>query len=229
MTLTVSTSRLRLTFEESSGAVTGVTHLAAGLDLVTGPPAPVALRLELTDVGCLDVTGPVRMVDLGDGFRLTWDAGRDITVSAEILVRGDDLTFRVSARNGVAATIERIAYPIVAGVGRLGGQGQDELTHSHASGFLFHDPVDLFAPDPENHRSLEQNPYPEGFAGSTMQFLAYQARGVGGFLLGTEDAGRALKWFDVAGDGEHLTMSFTHKAPALVAGASFEPVYPVYA
>ena len=60
-----------------------------------------------------------------------------------------------------------------------------------------------------------------------MQFLAYQARGVGGFLLGTEDAGRALKWFDVAGDGEHLRMSFTHKAPALVAGASFVPAYPV--
>ncbi len=82
-------------------------------------------------------------------------------------------------------------------------------------------------PIPENQRRLEQNPYPEGFAGSTMQFLAYQARGVGGFLLGTEDAGRALKWFDVAGDGEHLRMSVSHKTPVLRAGASFVPAYPV--
>jgi hypothetical protein len=164
---------------------------------------------------------------VGDGLRLTWDARHGITLTADILARGDDVTFRVAARNEGTATIERIMYPVVSGIGRLGGPGRDELTHSHASGFLFHDPVDLFAPDPENRRRLEHNPYPEGFAGSTMQFLAYQARGVGGFLAGTEDAGRALKWFDIAGDGEHLTVSITHKTPALVPGASFEPVYPV--
>lgn len=227
MTLQVATPRLRLTLDEATGGITGVTHLDTGLELVAGAPSRVALGLELTDVGWIDVVGPVRAVALGDGIRLHWDAGRDLTVAADILVRGDDLVLRVAARNAGSATIERIRYPVIAGIGRLGGLGQDELTHSHASGFLFHDPVDLFEPDPENHRRLEQNPYPEGFAGSTMQFLAYQARGVGGFLLGTEDSGRALKWFEVAGDGEHLTMAITHKVPALVPGASFTPAYPV--
>jgi len=227
VTLQVATARLRLALDETTGAITGLTHLAAGLELVSGAPSPVALRLELTDLGWVDVRGPLRVIPLGDGLRLHWEPIRDIAVSAEILVRGDDLLFRVAAQNTGTATIERIRYPIVAGIGRLGGKGQDELTHSHASGFLFHDPVDLFEPDPENRRRLEQNPYPEGFAGSTMQFLAYQARTVGGFLLGTEDAGRALKWFDIAGDGAHLTMSIAHKVPALVAGASFTPAYPV--
>lgn len=227
MTLTVATSRLRLALDDATGAIVGCTHLASGLELVSGPPASVALRLELADVGWVDVTGPPRVVTLGDGLRLHWDAGRDVAVSADILVRDDDLLLRVAAHNGGTATIERIRHPIIAGIGRLGGQGHDELTHSHASGFLFHDPVDLLGPDPENHRRLGQNPYPEGFAGSTMQFLAYQARGVGGFLLGTEDAGRALKWFDVSGDGGHLTMSVAHKVPALEPGASFAPAYPV--
>jgi len=227
VTLQVATARLRLALDETTGAITGLTHLAAGLELVSGAPSPVALRLELTDLGWVDVRGPLRVIPLGDGLRLHWEPIRNIAVSAEILVRGDDLLFRVAAQNTGTATIERIRYPIVAGIGRLGGKGQDELTHSHASGFLFHDPVDLFEPDPENRRRLEQNPYPEGFAGSTMQFLAYQARTVGGFLLGTEDAGRALKWFDIAGDGAHLTMSIAHKVPALVAGASFTPAYPV--
>lgn len=227
MSLTVSSPRLRLTLDESTGAITSLVHLGADLELVSGAPSPVALRVELADLGWVDVPGPVRMIPLGDGLRLHWEAVRDITLSADILVRGDDLLLRVAAVNGGSATIERIRSPIIAGIGRLGSRGQDELTHSHASGFLFHDPVDLFVPDPDNHRRLEQNPYPEGFAGSTMQLLAYQARGRGGFLLGTEDAGRALKWFDIAGDGAHLTMSITHKASALVPGASFEPAYPV--
>ncbi len=227
MTLRVATRRLELTLDEATGAITSVTHLAAGLGLVSGAPSPVALRLELAELGWVDVAGPLRVVPLGDGLRLHWDAGHDITVTTDVLVRDGDVLLRVDAINRGSATIERIRYPIIAGIGRLGGRGQDELTHSHASGFLFHDPVDLFEPDPENHRRLGQNPYPEGFAGSTMQFLAYQARNVGGFLIGTEDAGRALKWFDVSGDGQHLTMSVAHKVPALVPGASFAPAYPV--
>lgn len=223
----VSTRRLRLSLDATTGAVTSLTHLGAGLELVSGAPSPVAVRLELTDLGWVDVPGPVRVVPVGDGLRLHWDGVRGVRVSVDILTRGDDILLWVSARNDGGATIERIAFPIVWGIGRLGGAGQDELTHSHASGFLFHDPVDLLGPDPENRRRLAPNPYPEGFAGSTMQFLAYQARDVGGFLLGTEDAGRALKWFDVAGDGERLTVSFTHKTPALVPGASFAPAYPV--
>ncbi len=227
MTRTVSTPRLRLSLDAASGAITSLVHLGAGLELIDGPASSVAIRLELADIGWLDVTGPVRFVELGDGLRLHWQAAHDIAVHVDILTRGDDLLMRVVATNGGSATIERIRYPAIGGIGRLGGRGLDELTHSHASGFLFHDPVDLMLPDPENHRRLEQNPYPEGFAGSTMQLLAYQARGIGGFLLGTEDAGRALKWFDVAGDGECLTMAITHKAPTLVAGASFAPAYPV--
>ena len=103
------TPLVRLTLDEATGAITGVTHLGAGLELVSGPPAAVPVRLELTDVGWVDVTGPVRVVPLGDGLRLTWDAGRDITLSADVLVRGDDLTFRVAAHNGGRATIERIS------------------------------------------------------------------------------------------------------------------------
>src|SRR3712207_8311556 len=41
-----------------------------------------------------------------------------------------------------SATIDRVEYPIIAGIGRLGGAGQDELVHSHATGMLFHDPLD---------------------------------------------------------------------------------------
>ena len=65
---------------------------------------------------------------------------------------------------------------------------------------LFHDPIDLLEPDPANDRKLGRSPYPEGFAGATMQFFAYYARGAGGFLVGTEDPGRSMKWLDVERD-----------------------------
>src|SRR5207237_8561631 len=115
------------------------------------------------------------------------------TVTSDILVCDDDILFTVSAANAGQATIDRIEYPIIDGIGRLGGSGQDDLAHSHATGMLFHDPLDLFEPDPQNRRRLRFSPYPEGFAGSTMQFLADYARNRGGFFIGTEDGENSLK------------------------------------
>ena len=224
MTVTVSGGRIRVELDASSGAITRVRDTYRDLELCAGPGG-VAARIELTDLGWIHVKGTAAVHAVDGGRRLEWQSVHGVGLVAEVLARGDDVVFRVGATNEGSARIERIEYPILAGVGRLGGPGQDELTHSHASGFLFHDPVDLFGPDPDNHRRVGQSPYPEGFAGATMQFLAYQARGVGGFLFGTEDAGRSLKWLDVSGDGERLRLSVTHKSPTLKAGSGFWPGY----
>ncbi len=89
MTLQVATARLRLALDETTGAITGLTHLAAGLELVLRGTITVALRLELTrsrlvstSVGHCGVIPPRDEV-----LRLHWEPIRDIAVSAEILVR----------------------------------------------------------------------------------------------------------------------------------------------
>ena len=92
---------------------------------------------------------------------------------------------------------------------------------------LFHDPLDLFEPDPENHRRLRFSPYPEGFAGSTMQFMAYYARNRGGFFLGTEDGAKGLKWYNFFKEDDHLCASILHKAAVVAPGRSFAPPYAV--
>jgi hypothetical protein len=142
-------------------------------------------------------------------------------------VRRPDVLFTLAAANEGGATIDRIEYPIIAGIGRLGGPGQDELVHSHATGMLFRDPLDLFEADPENRRRLRRSPYPEGFHGSTMQMMAYYARDRGGFFVGTEDAGAAIKELDLFKEGDALCATVVHKAPIHRPGLGFAPDYPV--
>ena len=227
MTSSLSSAALSIELDDASGRVRSIVHRRLGLALIAEPAssAPFVLELDGRDE-------PVPLVDarverVGDALRTTWTTDQGITIVGEVRLRGDDLAFTVDARNEGTATIRRLTYPVLAGIGRLGGRGLDELAHTHGTGMLFHDPFDLLAPDPGNERKLGRSPYPEGFAGATMQFFAYYARGSGGFLVGTEDAGRSMKWLDVERDAAGLTFSVIHKPAEPGPGRSFAPAYPV--
>ena len=194
MSLLVSGPSLAIHIDSTSGRLVAVRNLVRDLDLIAAPPScpPFRLKLEGTDW----VASFIRFAhqSLENGLRLTWQTMHDITLESDILVRGEDILFTISAHNQGQATIDRIEYPILSNIGRLGGAGQDEFVHSHATGMLFHDPVDLFEEDPEYRRRLRYSFYPEGYHGATMQMMAYYARGRGGFFIGTEDSAKALKW-----------------------------------
>ncbi|MGI8587399.1 MAG: DUF6259 domain-containing protein [Chloroflexia bacterium] len=234
MSFTLASRALSVEIDDASGRLLRVRNLARDLDLIAAPDicSPAGLhispfRLELAKLGVVEGFTDFKCMPLANGLRLLWQAEHAITVSADVVTRGNDILFTAAAANAGQATIDRLEYPIIGGIGRLGGHGQDELAHTHATGVLFHDPLDLFEPDPENRRRLRFSPYPEGFAGSTMQFLAYYARNKGGFFVGTEDGGKALKWYNFYKDGEALACSVMHKASVLAPGRSLNPPYPV--
>ncbi len=230
MSYLVSSRSLSVEIDPNSGRLVRIRNLARDLDLIAAPWANAPFRLELARLGVVEGFSDFLCAPLANGLRLIWRAPHDITLRGDILVRGEDILFTISAANAGKATIDRIEYPIISGIQRLGGPGQDDLAHSHATGMLFHDPLDLFEPDPHNQRRLRFSPYPEGFAGSTMQFLAYYARNRGGFFIGTEDGEKSLKWYNFykeADSGDSLCCSIMHKASVLEPGRSFTPPYPV--
>lgn len=227
MSFTVSSRSLSINIDSEDGRVQQVRNLARDLDLIAAPPLNPPFRLELINVGWVETFSDFRCEPLANGLRLMWSTPYDILVTGDILVRGDDILFAVTATNSGQATIDRIEYPILGGIGHLAGPGQDDLAHSHGTGMLFHDPLGLFEPDPQNRRRLQLSPYPEGFAGSTMQFMAYYARDKGGFFIGTEDGEKGLKWYRFFKDKDYLCASILHKASMLKAGRSLTPPYPV--
>lgn len=229
MTLSVSTNALQAVLDPATGRLLSLRNLSRDLDLIATPPSAPPFRIELGEVGIVEEFSDFSAIPLANGMRLIWVTAHGITLTSDVLTRGDEIIFTLEALNQGETIIDRIEYPIVDGIGRLGGKGQDDFVHTHATGVLFHDPIDLFVPDPENHRRMRFSPYPEGFAGSTMQFMAYYARGKGGFFIGTEDARKDLKWFNFfkQSEGESLTCSIMHRSPIFQAGRSLVVNYPV--
>lgn len=227
MAIRVASRAIAVEFDERDGRLVGIENLARGLQLVVHPPTRPPFRIELEEGDGNAEATEFHWSEIGGGARLTWRVAPDLVLQSDVVVRSDEITFILDVTNRGRGTLSRVEYPIISGIGRLGGPGQDELVHSHATGMLFHDPLDLFEPDPENRRRLRYSAYPEGFSGSTMQMMAYYARGRGGFFIGTEDPGRALKGYNFFKDGDHLCASIMHQAPTVTPGAALTPGYPV--
>ncbi len=227
MTLVVGTARLAVQLDEQSGRLLAVRNLVSNLDLIAATPANAPFRVELAESGWMEGFTQFAHQSIAEGIRLTWETNYGVMLRSDITSRGDEIVFTFDVVNQGRVTIDRVEYPIVANIGRLAGQGQDELVHSHATGMLFRDPLDLFEPDPGNRRRLRYSIYPEGFAGSTMQMLAYYGRRRGGFFIGTEDSGTDLKWYNFFKENDLLASTVIHKAQVLQPGRDFHPSYPV--
>ncbi len=171
MDLIVSSPTLSVRIDHDTGRLVAARNLVRDLDLIAAPATKPPFRIELDQIGWVDAFTSFTHEPIKDGLR--WQTEHNITLSGDVVARGDDILFTIAAQNAGRATVDRIEYPIFANIGRLGWPGQDELLHSHATGMLFRDPLDLFEDDPANRRRLRFSVYPEGFAGSTMQMLAY--------------------------------------------------------
>ncbi len=227
MNIVLATPLLAAHIKPETGRLLAVRNLARNLDLIQTPPASPPFRMELRETGWVEDFTHCSVTHLNNGIQISWETAHAITVVSDLTVRGDEILCTLRVHNRGRATIDQVEYPIIGNIGRLGGPGKDELIHSHGTGMLFHDPLDLFKPDPENRRRLRYSVYPEGFAGSTMQMMAYYARDRGGFSISTEDSGCAVKAFNFFKEDDLLRTTIIHKAPVLEPGHDFAPAYPV--
>ena len=236
--VTLESERLRVVIDGASGALREIVHKPAALSLIAD--AQSAARHPF-------------MIVFADGTTLgAWQEctvqppqGPEWTVAVEWVVEGGlrlnarlrlhpvsgDLQCLVALHNPAGSPVAALAYPYVAGIGRLGDAPErDELVHPYATGFVVRNPLDHLPPissETQGQQPVVLGLYPEGFSGSTMQFMAYSAAGRGGFYVATEDAVGREKWLNFYRhpDGD-LRLAVWHGPVDYAARRDVIPDYP---
>ena len=144
MPITVASSALAVDFDERTGRILRVRNLARGLDLISEDVQAPPFRLKLREVEWDESFVSFEHREILGGVRLVWRCARGVVLESDVVARGEEVVFRLHARNEGTGTIDRIEYPIVGGIGHLGAGGEEEYVNSHGTGMLFRDPVALF-------------------------------------------------------------------------------------
>ncbi len=228
--------RLRVVIDGVTGAFREVCHQPAGISLVAQPE--VAARhpfLIVFEDGTTLRTWQSCVItsDLAaQSVAITWTLEHDLTLSVRLeLTSGDgELRCTVALDNNANLPVTAVAYPYVAGVGRLGAEPEgDELVHPYATGFVVRNPLDhlpAVAGETVGQEPVVLGLYPEGFSGSTMQFMAYSAVGRGGFYAATEDGVGREKWLNFYRHPEgDLRLSVWHGPHDYAAERTVQPDY----
>lgn len=234
-TLSLESDALRITLNATTGSVVQIENRLAKLNAVQHPVLDVPWRIEL------DEAGTSRWIEDFTSFRhkraedatalnLTWETSLELVVEASVVLPDDGVSaeFTVAVHGAPDVTVDKIEYPIMTGIGHLTASEDSVLVHPHGTGFLFRRPCDLFATEGRAERGLRYSPYPEGFNGSSMQFMTYYAEGTGGFYLATHDPGGSMKWlnFYKETDGA-LASTFMHQSPDMAPGRGYTVPYPI--
>jgi hypothetical protein len=218
---------LAVDLETASGAIAQVANKRRGLDLIDASYAGGAppWRILLADGSALERPASFDLEPGPAGATMRWTSQRGHELRGEITLHEGEPSARFEiALEGRDA--EALEYPVLRGIGAL--SGDDRLLHSHATGFLFRNPFELFEEEGDGPgRGLLWSPYPEGFSGSTLQLMAYYAAGRGGFSFAAEDPTGALKWLNFfKGSDGYLQAAVMHGSADVESGA-LRPSYPV--
>jgi len=159
---------------------------------------------------------------------MKWETDLGIIVEARIVLPENDpnVYFYVNVTNHGSEEIIDITYPFIAGIEYLGNTSRDDhLAYPLATGYLIHNPYGLFTAN----EGFKNRPYPKGFSGATMQFMAYYSNEDGGFYLATHDPYGTAKYlnFYKSSNNLYLICSFTHKAWDIHPGNSLIIGYPI--
>jgi hypothetical protein len=157
---------------------------------------------------------------LWEGICLDNDQSYPATVSAAISVYDGSpfSTWRIAVQNRGQHAIEKIAYPLIAGVQELGLDGSDDcLVVPTLEGRLYHDPT----------RNLEWagNAYPSCFL--SMQFAAYYDNNSGFYSACYDNQGYVKRFSYGKPDKRWATMFWEHYGEGIRYGADFAVPYPV--
>ena len=243
MNIKLSNPWLDISLDAASGRILALRNVARGLDLIWSAVDAPPWRLEIErEAAWLERFTSFRYLldPAGDAVDLYWETDRAIALRARVSLPAGQpaIFFTIAAENRGALPIDKIEYPILAGIGPLtragdplagGQQAAPCLVHSQGTGFLFRDPLNTFLPEAGPRQGLRYSPYPEGFNGSTMQFMAYYLEECGGFYFATRDPGKAMKWYNFYKDTNSaaLVASIMHQAPHVAPGLDFATAYPV--
>lgn len=227
----LSTKSIDVALDPATGAVLQVTNRLRNIDLVRFAPQRVPWRVEIADgVGSTRWIETFNAVDQSvdaNGVRFRWSTDDGLVVEATIATQDQALAFGIVAHAAPGMVIDKIEYPILTGIGDLSEKADSILAHPQGTGFLFRNPLSLFEPEPLRRQGLRYSPYPEGFNGSTMQFMAYYAEGIGGFMMHAPDPAGDMKWLNFYKEVAALSCTFMHQMPDMRPGADFDVPYPV--
>ena len=228
--------RLRLVVDGTTGALRAIEHRAAGLSLIADPEraAQHPFMVIMADGTILrDWQGCDVRPDGAAAIDVRWSLDRGIQLQARLQLdgAGGDLRLTMALRNAEGLPVAALAYPYLAGIGRLGATPAEgvELVHPYATGFLVRNPLESLPPvlsETAGEQPVVLGLYPEGFSGSTMQFMAYGVPGRGGFYLATEDGEGREKWLNAYRhpDGD-MRMAIWHAPGDYATNRDVSPPY----
>ncbi|HHI68450.1 MAG TPA: hypothetical protein ENJ97_03900, partial [Planctomycetes bacterium] len=192
----VSNEKLRVLLDPSTGGILQVTNLAKNLDLLEGlsPHPPWRIQVKGTlQPGPKTLLFSFRNDSKGRHIDLRWTTTiPGLTVRAVVsALKEGTVTFQSQVLSSPGTPeISYFEYPILSGIGNLGGAGADvTLVHPVATGYSIRDPVRNAPGLPLSH------PYPEAFHGCALQAWGYTARSRGGFSLEVHDSLATAKAF----------------------------------
>jgi Domain of unknown function (DUF6259) len=203
--LCLENTRLRLRVDAKTGALLAIDHRGAGLSLIadSAMAARHPFMIVMRDGTLLHEWLACTVQTAADStLNIRWrlNQGLDLRASLSLDAQSGEARCRVALRNPEMAPVSALAYPYLAGIGRLSDPpAWDELVHPYATGFLVRDPLatlPVVASETEGEQPVVLGLYPEGFSGSTMQFMSYSAPGRGGFYVATKDAKGREKWLN---------------------------------
>jgi hypothetical protein len=233
--LHLETARLRVAIDGDTGAVRQVEHWGAGLSLIADPDRAAAYPFMVILADGAIIRGwrtCTVAVEAADRVRIEWALEDGLALRAAWWedAGSGDLRCEVALHNPEQLPVAALAYPYLAGIGGLGEvAADDQLVHPYATGFLVRDPLHTLPPvdsETAGEQPVVLGLYPEGFSGSTMQFMAYGAVGRGGFYLATEDTAGREKWLNFFRHPEGDLRMVVWHAPADYAGS--QDVAPSY-
>jgi hypothetical protein len=228
--------RLRVVVDGSTGAFRQIDHRPAGISLIAQPE--IAARnpflIVFADGTTLQTwqSCVVSSDRASQSMTVAWTLERMLELKAQLHLDAEtgDLRCTLTLENPESAPVAAVAYPYVAGIGRLGAEPEgDELVHPYATGFVVRNPLDHLPPvtgETMGDKPVVLGLYPEGFSGSTMQFMAYSAVGRGGFYVAAEDGAGREKWLNFYRHPEgDLRLSVWHGPDNYADERSVKPDY----
>lgn len=227
---------VRIAFDAHDGTIHQVENKQSGLNLIHHPTGGPPWRIEIDGrkewieaFSAFDWSSDIGE-DGAQSLSMRWQTalGLEIDARIELQPHQPHADFFVEVHGAPGIAVDKIEYPILRGIGRLSQTADSYLAHPQGTGFLFRNPHDLFDASEPRRAGMRYSPYPEGFSGSSMQFMAYYAAGQGGFYLAAHDPAATMKWlnFFKTADGA-LTASFMHQSPDIRPGAGLRVGYPI--
>jgi hypothetical protein len=220
---------LCITFDTRSGAFTQIANRITGHKLIErasdGPPWRIYLSRPNRAPRLVDeyASCRVRRAKSGQVWKLVH--GISIKLELRLPARALNAELWVNVENKGEQTIETLELPILGSIAALSKNVlADRLATSLCSGLLIKYPLYY-----EPFQALQKLYYPSGFAGHSLQVLAYFEEGKGGFYVACHDPHNTTKRFSFgrAGEVEDPQIRVEHLNWILAPGASMKLDYPI--